>query len=283
MPEQFNLFPREVLQSGSGAALRVLQDRARICQKCKLHESRTNVVFGVGCDIEPPLAFVGEGPGENEDLQGKPFVGRAGELLDRMIAAMGFKRESVYICNVVGCRPPGNRPPEPDEIAACKEFLVGQLRVVRPKVIVTLGATASQSLLKSTKKIGDLRGRWFVWEDIPVRATYHPAYLLRDARKKKDAWSDLQFVLQRLQMTLKHEHGHGQGDDGHGRSEGTSNDGQGSGHDGGTAPLPESTGAGRQPDHGAVPGDVRAPAGHEESAAEGQGEAPRGSKSGDGA
>lgn len=157
------------------------------------------MVFGHGNGESPDMAFLGEGPGENEDRQGKPFVGRAGELLDKMIEAMSYSREQIYICNVVGCRPPSNRRPEPEEIDACRSFFTEQLRIVRPRIIVCLGATAAQSLLKTSKKISELRGRWFEWEGIPVRATYHPAYLLRDASKKKDAWADLQFVIKRIE------------------------------------------------------------------------------------
>ena len=251
--EQGELFSSEILKGGPGAALKVLHDRARICQKCKLHQTRTNVVFGVGCSENPPIAFVGEGPGENEDLQAEPFVGRAGELLNGMLKAIGFDRSQIYICNVVNCRPPSNRRPEPDEIVACKEFLIGQLRIVRPKLIVTLGATAAQALLKSTKSIGDMRGRWFTWEETPVRCTYHPAYLIREPRKKRDAWSDLQFAMQRLQ-TISMEQGQG---DGHGRSEATTSDSRGDDHDGRAAPLPEGAGTGSTPDLEPVRGEVR--------------------------
>lgn len=199
MPDQTDLFPAEALRGGGLVQLRSLHDRMKICVNCKLHESRTNVVFGTGNSESPDIAFLGEGPGENEDKQGVPFVGRAGELLNKMIGAMGYQREGIFICNVVGCRPPSNRKPELDEVNACREFFTEQLRIVKPLTIVCLGATAVQALLKSSKKISELRGRWFDWEGIPARATYHPAYLLRDASKKKDAWADLQVVVKRIE------------------------------------------------------------------------------------
>lgn len=199
MADQTDLFPAEALRGGGLAQLRVLHDRQKICINCKLHESRTNVVFGTGNGESPDIAFLGEGPGENEDKQGVPFVGRAGDLLNKMIEAMGYQRSDIYICNVVGCRPPSNRKPEPDEVSACREFFTEQLRIIKPLTIVCLGATAAQALLKSSKKISDLRGRWFDWEGVPARATYHPAYLLRDANKKKDAWADLQVVSKRIE------------------------------------------------------------------------------------
>lgn len=194
--EQSDLFAPDLLVSKDN--LRGLRERALVCQKCELHKTRTQVVFGSGLSENPPFALVGEGPGENEDLKGLPFIGRAGQLLDQMLKAMGYDRSQIYICNVVNCRPPANRKPEPAEIAACKEHLVGQLRAVQPKVIIALGATAAHTLLKSIKPIGELRGRWYAWENIPVRCTYHPAYLLRDSSKKKDVWADLQLIQSRL-------------------------------------------------------------------------------------
>jgi uracil-DNA glycosylase family 4 len=196
MAEQSSLFDAATLKGAD--SLRVLRDRALVCQKCVLHKTRTQVVYGAGNSERPPIMFVGEAPGANEDAKGVPFVGRAGELLDKMICALGYTRAQIYIANAACCRPPDNRKPEPDELAACKEHLVGQARVVQPRAIVALGASAAQSLLSSKKTIGELRGRWYMWEGIPVRATFHPAYLLRDARKKVDAWEDLQVVQQRL-------------------------------------------------------------------------------------
>jgi uracil-DNA glycosylase family 4 len=238
MGEQPNLFDADVLKGTDG--LRVLRDRALMCRKCKLHETRTNVVYGVGNTESPPIVFVGEAPGENEDLKGEPFIGRAGQLLTKMIEAMGLSRERVYICNVVGCRPPDNRRPEKSEVAACKEHIVGQIRHIKPQIIVALGGSAAQALLKSEKTIGELRGRWFEWEGVPLRCTYHPAYLLREQKKKKEAWADLQLVQQRIQAMDSYGNGQGQGD-GHGRSTETSDSSQGNGRDGGEPPVPESS------------------------------------------
>lgn len=156
------------------------------------------MVFGVGNAVRPKVLFVGEGPGADEDVQGEPFIGKAGKLLDGMLGAMGLSRDQVYICNVVGCRPPENRKPKDDEIEACREFLNGQIRAVRPAAIVVLGATAVQALLKTKKGIGSMREKWHDWEGIPLRATYHPAYLLRDRSKKREAWMDLQAVMAKV-------------------------------------------------------------------------------------
>lgn len=158
-------------------------------------------MFGEGNFDSPDIAFVGEGPGANEDESGRPFVGRAGQLLDQMIEAMGYSRSEIYICNVVCCRPPKNRKPEKAEADACNMFLAGQLRIVKPKMVVALGATAAQALTNSKKGIKDLRERWLEWKDkktgitAPLRATYHPAYLLRQPNKKNEAWKDLQMVM----------------------------------------------------------------------------------------
>jgi DNA polymerase len=196
MTDQPSLFGAEILEGPD--KLHVLRDRALMCRKCDLHKTRTQVVYGVGCTNRPPIAFVGEAPGANEDLKGKPFIGRAGELLDGMIKSIGFTRDQVYICNSVNCRPPDNRKPEPAEIAACKEHLV-----IQPLIIVTLGATAGGAVTGTKKtSMGDLRGKWYDWEGILVRATYHPAYLLREPKKKVDVRDDLQLVLQRLK-TMK--------------------------------------------------------------------------------
>jgi DNA polymerase len=167
------------------------------CTRCKLSSGRHHLVFGVG-DPSAELVFVGEGPGEDEDLQGEPFVGRAGALLTRMIEAMGFSRSTVYIANVVKCRPPGNRNPEPDEIAACEPFLRAQLGAIRPKVIVALGKFAAQTLLRDPTAISRLRGRWFTYEGVKLMPTFHPAYLLRSPDEKRKAWEDLQLVMKEL-------------------------------------------------------------------------------------
>jgi DNA polymerase len=195
--EQTTLFSADFLRP-TGPILSVLREQALICEGCKLRAGCGQVVFGEGQEKNPIVAFVGEAPGADEDAQGRPFVGRAGKLLDSMIAAMGLSRDQVYICNSVGCRPPENRKPEPDELAACRKFLIGQLRAVRPACIVTLGATATQSLLETKTGVTALMGRWYEWESIPLRPTFHPAYLLRDPTKKKEAWVDLKAVMTRV-------------------------------------------------------------------------------------
>jgi DNA polymerase len=167
------------------------------CRLCKLGETRTHVVFGVG-NPSAELMFVGEGPGADEDLQGEPFVGKAGQLLTKMIEAMGYRREDVYIANVVKCRPPGNRNPEPDEIEACEPFLRAQIAAVRPRVIVALGKFAAQTLLRETTPITKLRGRWREYGGVRLMPTFHPAYLLRSPEEKKKAWEDLQLVMKEL-------------------------------------------------------------------------------------
>ncbi|WP_233277943.1 uracil-DNA glycosylase [Myxococcus stipitatus] len=164
------------------------------CQRCKLCSGRKNIVFGTG-NPRAELVFVGEGPGEQEDLQGVPFVGAAGALLTKMIEAMGFGRDDVYICNVVKCRPPGNRNPEPDEIAACEPFLRAQLAAIQPRVVVALGKFAAQTLLRDSTPITRMRGQWRVYEGIQLMPTFHPAYLLRNPAEKRNAWADLQAVM----------------------------------------------------------------------------------------
>ena len=173
--------------------------RARMgeCTLCKLHKGRHTIVFGVG-NPEARLMFVGEAPGEDEDLKGEPFVGKAGQLLTKMIEAMGLRREDVYICNTVKCRPPNNRNPEPDELAACEPFLKGQLASVKPEVIVTLGKFAAQALLREQMPITRLRGQWREYEGIPVMPTFHPAYLLRSPGEKGKVWDDLKQVMKKL-------------------------------------------------------------------------------------
>jgi uracil-DNA glycosylase len=171
------------------------------CTRCKLHKTRTNIVFGVG-NPEARLMFVGEAPGEDEDLQGYPFVGKAGQLLTKMIEAMGLRREDVYICNTVKCRPPNNRNPEPEELLACEPFLKGQLGAVKPEVIVTLGKFAAQALLREQTPITRLRGQWREYESIPVMPTFHPAYLLRSPAEKGKVWEDLKQVMKRLRLPV---------------------------------------------------------------------------------
>ena len=170
------------------------------CRRCALHETRTKLVFGVG-NPAARLMFVGEAPGADEDRRGEPFVGRAGQLLDRMVEAMGLTRADVYIANVLKSRPPGNRTPEPAEIAACSPFLFRQIGAVAPEVIVALGAPAAQTLLATAAPIGKLRGRFWRCRGIDLMPTYHPAFLLRNPAKKREVWEDLQQVMSRLGLT----------------------------------------------------------------------------------
>lgn len=171
--------------------------RVAACRRCPLHATRTHTVPGTGTD-RPEILFVGEAPGEDEDLQGKPFVGRAGELLTRMIEAMGFRREEVFIANVLKCRPPNNRTPLPEEMACCLPFLREQIAILKPRVIVALGNTAIQGLLGQVGGITRLHGQWLKFEGMDLMPTFHPAYLLRNPPAKHDAWKDLQAVLARL-------------------------------------------------------------------------------------
>lgn len=164
------------------------------CTRCKLHKHRHSIVFGDG-NPKAELVFVGEGPGADEDAQGLPFVGRAGKLLTQMIEAMGLQRKDVYICNVVKCRPPENRTPEEDEVSTCSPFLLRQLDVIAPKVIVCLGAVAAKTLLKTNRGISQFRGQWLDFRSSKLMATYHPAYLLRNPNAKGEVWKDLQKVM----------------------------------------------------------------------------------------
>ena len=183
-------------------ALRTIREDIGDCTRCRLHTGRSNIVFGSG-PADARLVFVGEGPGAEEDEQGFPFVGRAGQLLTKMIdgtaqgEGLSVRRSDVYICNVVKCRPPGNRNPEPDEMEICGQFLERQLEAIRPKAICVLGGVAAKALLKSSIGITKLRGEWQAWRDIPVMPTFHPSFLLRayNAEAKKLAWEDLKKVL----------------------------------------------------------------------------------------
>jgi uracil-DNA glycosylase family 4 len=182
--------------------LEVLADEARACTRCALHVEREQAVFARGTGSSG-LCFVGEGPGADEDAQGFPFVGAAGQLLDRMIEAMGLSRDEVYVCNIVKCRPPKNRKPEPEEMASCMPFLEEQLGLTTPQVIVALGATAVQGLLGTTDGITRLRGKWKLYRGrIPVMPTFHPAYLLRTPGAKREVWDDLQAVLRQMGRAL---------------------------------------------------------------------------------
>jgi uracil-DNA glycosylase family 4 len=192
------------------AALKIIREDLGDCTRCKLHkQGRKQIVFGVG-NPQADLMFVGEGPGADEDAQGEPFVGRAGQLLNNMIKAMGVRREEVYIANVVKCRPPGNRTPERDECETCSPFLMRQIAVIRPKVIVALGAVAAKNLLAINAPMSELRGRFYdfmpsgvrpgEWRGAKLAVTYHPAFLLRDPRQKGEAWKDLQMVMRYLDL-----------------------------------------------------------------------------------
>jgi DNA polymerase len=180
--------------------LDALAARVAVCMRCPaLASTRTQTVFGVG-PLDPDVCFIGEAPGADEDAQGEPFVGAAGQLLNRIIAACGMKREDVFICNIIRCRPPGNRTPQADEAANCREYLEKTLELVRPKYICCLGGTAAQHLLSTTAPIGKLRGRFLSFKGIPVICTYHPAFLLphRSPGKKKDVWEDMKMLLARM-------------------------------------------------------------------------------------
>lgn len=198
--EQLNIF------EGSSKRLTLDEIREELgnCTRCKLHETRTNIVFGEG-NPKANLVFVGEGPGEEEDRQGRPFVGRAGQLLTKIIDAMGLKRSEVYIANVVKSRPPGNRTPEADEIAACVPFLFKQIRAIDPEIIVCLGNTAAQSVLKTKTKLGDLRGKLHSYGRAKLLVTYHPAALLRNPAFKKPLWDDMQLIMKELGLSKSGE------------------------------------------------------------------------------
>jgi DNA polymerase len=216
-PSEMNLASMELPTSGvpvepgdtqsvdHAAALRAIREDLGDCTRCVLHkQGRKQIVFGVG-NPDAELMFVGEGPGADEDEQGEPFVGRAGQLLNKMIEAMGLRREQVYIANVVKCRPPGNRTPEKEECDTCLPFLLRQIAVIQPKAIVALGAVAARTLLGLNEPMSKLRGRWFDFRGSRLAVTYHPAYLLRDPRQKGEAWKDLQMVME--YMGLKRNKG----------------------------------------------------------------------------
>lgn len=182
--------------------LEQLREAVSVCTRCGLAGTRKNTVFSRGTGSSG-LLFVGEGPGADEDAQGLPFVGVAGQLLDKMIAAMGLTRDEVYVCNIVKCRPPDNRKPDPSEMAACMPYLTEQIELLAPQVIVALGATAVQGLLGTTEGIMRLRGKWKLYRGrIAVMPTFHPAYLLRTPSAKRDVWEDLQAVLRQMERTI---------------------------------------------------------------------------------
>lgn len=185
-------------------AIEQLRKEVEGCMRCDLHRTRMNLVFGSG-NPNADLMFVGEAPGEEEDKQGEPFVGKAGQLLTKMIEAIGMKRSDVYICNILKSRPPGNRAPMPHEVAACLPFLKKQIRIIRPRILCALGATAAKTLLGTTQPIGALRGRFFDYESGKLLPTFHPSYLLRSPWEKAKAWEDLKKVRDTLKAMKEAE------------------------------------------------------------------------------
>jgi uracil-DNA glycosylase len=212
-PEKTSTPLRDILPRPTGPSLFEVVDKVKDdtllkiredigdCTRCKLHKGRHKIVFGDG-NPKAELVFIGEGPGADEDMQGLPFVGRAGKLLTQMIEAMGLQRKDVYICNVVKCRPPENRAPEPDEVTTCSPYLLRQIDVIQPKVIVCLGAVAAKTLLETTRGISQFRGEWLQWRGRRLMATYHPAYLLRNPNAKGEVWKDLQKVMAELGLQV---------------------------------------------------------------------------------
>jgi DNA polymerase len=198
-------FTAEILPREEKIAQLAQMDTVEVkpCTKCRLCETRRQTVFGEG-DPEAKIFFIGEGPGENEDIQGRPFVGRAGELLNKMIAGMGLRREQVFIANIVKCRPPNNRVPAPDEVATCTPYLERQLEIIRPRVIVTLGLPAAKYMLESRLTMGRLRGQWHNWRGIKLMPTFHPAYLLRSytPENRGAVWSDLKQVMAEIGLPI---------------------------------------------------------------------------------
>ena len=192
--EEFMLDKPEPLLSGS---LPALKSELELCEKCGLHKTRTNVVFGAG-DPNANLMFVGEAPGRDEDLQGFPFVGRAGQLLTKIIESIGLKRKDVYIANILKCRPPENRNPLPDEILVCEDYLIRQIGFIKPKVICALGKFAAQTLLRSETPISKLRGQFYDYHGSKLMPTFHPAYLLRNPSEKRAVWEDMKKIRKEL-------------------------------------------------------------------------------------
>jgi len=207
LPVEENIFEVAKAKPESGVtdpvqALRLIREDLGDCTRCRLHkQGRKQIVFGVG-NPKAELMFIGEAPGADEDQQGEPFVGRAGQLLNNMIKAMGLRREDVYIANIIKCRPPGNRTPERDECETCSPFLMRQIATIKPKAIVALGAVAAKTLLAINAPMSEFRGRWFDFRGTKLAVTYHPAFLLRDPRQKKETWKDLQMVMKELGMAI---------------------------------------------------------------------------------
>jgi DNA polymerase len=202
VPAENAIFVPSAAQPDPSHLLRLIREDIGDCTRCVLHkQGRKQIVFGTG-NPEADIMFIGEAPGADEDEQGVPFVGRAGQLLNNMITAMGLRREDVYIANIIKCRPPGNRTPERDECETCSPFLMRQIDVVKPKIVVALGAVAAKTLLGVNDAMANLRGRIYDFRNTKLAVTYHPAYLLRDPRQKKEAWKDLQMVMKHLGMPL---------------------------------------------------------------------------------
>jgi uracil-DNA glycosylase family 4 len=207
VPVEANIFEVAIPKPESGVtdpvqALHLIREDLGDCTRCRLHEQgRKQIVFGVG-NPKADLMFIGEAPGADEDQQGEPFVGRAGQLLNNMIKAMGLRREDVYIANIIKCRPPGNRTPERDECETCSPFLMRQVAAIKPKAIVALGAVAAKTLLAINAPMSEFRGRWFDFRGTKLAVTYHPAFLLRDPRQKKETWKDLQIVMKELGLAI---------------------------------------------------------------------------------
>jgi len=207
LPVEENIFEVANSKPESGVidpvqALHLIREDLGDCTRCRLSkQGRKQIVFGVG-NPRAELMFIGEAPGADEDQQGEPFVGRAGQLLNNMIKAMGLRREDVYIANIIKCRPPGNRTPERDECETCSPFLMRQIAAIKPKAIVALGAVAAKTLLAINAPMSEFRGRWFDFRGTKLAVTYHPAFLLRDPRQKKETWKDLQMVMKELGMAI---------------------------------------------------------------------------------
>ena len=193
LPEAKSLSGPAMGRSPSPSSLEAVRSELGDCRRCKLHPYRTQIVFGIG-NPQAKLVFIGEAPGRDEDLQGEPFVGQAGQLLNKIIQAIQLRREEIYIANIIKCRPPENRNPEPDEIASCEPFLIKQLQVIRPRLICALGAFAARTLLKTEEKISSLRGNFHEYQGIPLMPTYHPAYLLRNPSRKREVWEDMKKI-----------------------------------------------------------------------------------------
>jgi len=200
--DSFELAKPELKVVDSAQELRLIREDIGDCTRCVLHkQGRKQIVFGVG-NPKANLMFIGEAPGADEDQQGEPFVGRAGQLLNNMIKAMGLRREDVYIANIIKCRPPGNRTPEREECETCSPFLMRQIAAIKPKAIVALGAVAAKTLLAINAPMSEFRGRWFDFRGTKLAVTYHPAFLLRDPRQKKETWKDLQMVMNELGLAI---------------------------------------------------------------------------------